>query len=120
MLIIEKNSINRLVVTASEMTDYDDSSFVLQFKSKQTLEVVQCTATDTSAFKKRYNYLKITDTATPTASNEVNLKLGYHEYTVLSNAGDVLERGLALVIWQRSAVTEHTRNNTNIVYEKNY
>jgi hypothetical protein len=120
MLIIEKNSINRLVVTASEMTDYDDTSFVLQFKNKQTLEVEQCTADDSSSFASRYNLLTITETATPTAANEITLKVGYHEYTVLSNAGDVLERGLALVIWQRSAVTEHTRNNTNIVYEKIY
>jgi hypothetical protein len=120
MLIIQKNGNSTVVVTASEMTDYDDTNFVIQFKSKQTNEVKQCNVIDVSSYAKRYNLLTIKDTPNPVAADgEVDLNLGYHEYTVLSIAGTVLERGLALVIWQRSAVDEHTRNNTNTIYEKN-
>jgi hypothetical protein len=120
MLIIQKNGNSTVVVTASEMTDYDDTNFVIQFKSKQTNEVKQCNVVDVSSYAKRYNLLTIKDTTNPVAADgEVDLNLGYHEYTVLSTAGAVLERGLALVIWQRSAIDEHTRNNTNTIYEKN-
>jgi hypothetical protein len=120
MMIIQKNGNSTFVVTASEMTDYDETNFVIQFKSKQTNEVKQCNVVDISNYRKRYNLLTIKDTTNPIAANsEVNLDLGYHEYTVLTGAGQVLERGLTLVIWQRSNVTAHQVNNTNTIYEKN-
>ena len=120
MIIMQKNGNSTVVVTASEMTDYDETNFVIQFKSKQTNEVKQCNVVDISNYRKRYNLLTIKDTTNPIAANgEVNLDLGYHEYTVLTGAGQVLERGLALVIWQRSTITTHQVNNTNTIYEKN-
>lgn len=119
MIIIQKNGFSTIIVTASEMTDYDEPSFIISFKNKQTNEVVFCTVPDTSLFKNRYNLLTIKDTPNPISlDGEVDLKIGYHEYTCLSLSGAVLERGLALVIWNRQSVTSHQNNNINIVYEK--
>ena len=39
MIIIQKNGFSTIIVTASEMTDYDEPSFIISFKNKQTNEV---------------------------------------------------------------------------------
>jgi len=70
---MQKNGNSTVVVTASEMTDYDETNFVIQFKSKQTNEVKQCNVVDISNYRQRYNLLTIKDTTNPIAANgEVN------------------------------------------------
>lgn len=84
MIVIDKNSINRVILTLTENTTISSPFFLFEFISQDNREVKVFTASDISMNTCRYNEFNIEENDTEDLLNGiVNLSVnGYYKYTV--------------------------------------
>ena len=100
MILINKGTINTVVLTLTERVTVDEPVFVFKFVHDLTHEQKIFTSSDTSDFPDRYNSFTIEETESEDLGNgKVQLELGYHHYSIFQDAidGELLEQGKVLV-----------------------
>ena len=134
MILLNKNSSNKVILTLSEsVTIVSPSFFLFEFISDDNLESIFFTAEDVSTNTCRYNefVITLTDGATDNTIGLIDLDLnGYYKYNVYqqssqfnlnpSFAEGLIENGKVYVKGELKPVTvsyNTNQNNTYITYE---
>ena len=128
MILLNKDEINRVIVTASEnVTIPSPVYFLFEIISDDTLSPKYFTAADTSGNPCRYNefLIEVTTGTEDLTTGVINLPLsGYYKYNIYqqdiefnvdpSLAGDIVETGkLYLRGDDKPVKTEYTNNDNN-------
>jgi len=122
MIIIERDSINKIDLTLTELVTLANPYYLFVFTNKQTNEVSKCLLTDISVYPERYNRFQLLEPA------NVELICGDYLYEVYEksvNNTDIpsstylLETGIAKVptTLLTESVFESTLSTTPKVYE---
>lgn len=129
MIVINKGTLNTLVLTLAETTQLPNAKYFIEFISTITKDSAACILTDISTYTSRYNSFEIVERENANGLlAEVHLPHdGFYNYKVYAqlsttnlnpaNAMELVETGLAYVVGQ--AATTHTYTPTtdnNFVY----
>ena len=133
MILLNKDTTNKVIVTLSELVTLDPVYFLFEFISDDTKQAKMFIAEDISTNTCRYNEFDIvlTDSTEDLLNGVINLETnGYYKYNIYEQssntnldptlAGDLLERGKVYLKGDiKPVVTKYTNNddNTYIAYQ---
>jgi hypothetical protein len=78
MIYIEKNQLNKIVLTLTEVATISDPVFLFKFiwETDESITPLYWIGTDTSAYTYRYNYFELTE------GTDVTFRIGQYRYEV--------------------------------------
>ena len=122
MLRIERNQLNTLVVTVSELTTIAAPNYLFEFIEEQTGDKLYCILTNISNGIPKYDEFDLTDGVDVTFPYAGFYTYKIYQQTSPSNLDPALSQGLveegrAHVYESDSPANEYTYNVTNFVYE---
>lgn len=127
MIIVDKNSENKIVITVSQDTGINYSHYLFVFESLMRAATVKFTSSDVSEHPSRFNLFEITETATANVtSSEAYFEYeGDYKYKVYGKyendlnvpSGVPLETGFARVQGTNYTYTATDSNFINKAYD---
>ena len=125
MIVINKNTLNIVVLTLAETTQLPNAYYLIEFISTITKESATCLPTDISTHTGRYNSFEIVEREAPNGLfGEVYLPHeGFYNYKVYAqlsttnlnpaNTLELVETGLAYVVGTPPATHTYTPTTNN-------
>jgi hypothetical protein len=108
MLLIKKNENNRLVLTLTEKLTEVTNEYHFTFTNDFSGQSLTISLEDNSTYPIRYNEFFINEPI------DLEFTIGYHNYSVEDDNGNVLETGKLLVTGTSSTNTYYEPTGTNI------
>ena len=124
MLLINRDSLNTIDLTLTELVTIPNPYYLFVFTNKQTNEVSKCLLTDISVYPERYNRFQLTE---PTSVELIAADYSYQVYeksvnnTTIPSSVYLLETGIVKVppTLLTESVFESTLSTDPKVYEAN-
>jgi hypothetical protein len=97
MILINKGSKNKLILTLNEKLKQPSNEFHFEFKNDFSGGVITMSMIDESMYKTRYNEFSLEE------PNDVEFKIGFYSYSVKDDFNNILEVGKLQVLGTQSS-----------------